>query len=77
MRSLVQRTAIFGFLSGAVLVGSVMLFSQVSLLILLAVFVVLTAVVFSVAQGLRLLDVAPLRKGSSATAHRAGAALPR
>lgn len=77
MRSLVQRTAIIGFLSGALLVGSGMLFSQVSLLILLALFVVFSAVAFAVVQGLRLRVGAPLRKGSSATAHRAGAALPR
>lgn len=77
MRSLVQLTAIVGFVSGAVLVGGAMLFSQVSLLVLLALFVVLSAVILSVVQGFRLLDGAPLRKGSSATAPRAGAALPR
>jgi hypothetical protein len=77
MRSLVQLTAIVGFLSGAVLVGSAMLFSQVSLLVLLALFVVLSAVVLAVVQGLRLLDGAPVRKAPSATAPRAGAALPR
>lgn len=77
MRTLMQRTAIAGFLLGVLLVGSGMLFSQVSLLILVALFVVLSAVALAVVQGVRLLNGAPLRKGTSATAHRAGAAFPR
>lgn len=77
MRRLVQRTAIIGFLSGAVVVGSGMLFSGVVMLILLALFVVLVAVALSVEQGLRLLNGAPLRKERPATAGRASGALPR
>jgi hypothetical protein len=77
MRRLVQRTAIIGFLWGAVVVGGGMLFSEVVLLILLALLVVLTAVARSVEQGLRLISAAPLRKGRPATARRASGALPR
>jgi hypothetical protein len=77
MRRLVQRTAIIGFLWGAVVVGGGMLFSEMVMLILLALLVVLTAVALSVEQGLRLISTAPLRKERPATAQPASGALPR
>ena len=77
MRRPLMRVAMMGFLSGAVVVGGSMLFSQAVLLIMLALLVVVAAVALSVERSFRLFTTAPVRKAPSATAPRAGAALPR
>ena len=77
MQRPLMRVAMIGFLSGAVVVGGSMLFSQAVLLIMLALLVVLAAVALSVERSFRLFKTAPVRKARSATARQAGAALPR